>query len=158
MVNSRLISWYGNLTLSNFGKDVFPKLNPNDIKELQIPSDFGKYEDISSIVRKIIVVKDTDRKIDISELENEIDKMNESLPKMKHFILPGGHPAVSVTHIARCVCRRSERCCVNLKSHESTVAPLIIKYLNRLSDYLFVLARFIAHAMKVPEIIWTPRL
>lgn len=95
---------------------------------------------------------------DIVLLENEIDKMNESLPEMKHFILPGGHPAVSVTHIARCVCRRAERCCVNLKSHESTVAPLIIKYLNRLSDYLFVLARFISHTMQVPEIIWTPRL
>ncbi len=95
---------------------------------------------------------------DIVLLEKEMDKMNESLPEMKHFILPGGHPAVSITHIARCVCRRAERCCVNLKSHEGTFAPSIIKYLNRLSDYLFVLARFISYTMQVPEIIWTPRL
>ncbi|MEO8108780.1 MAG: cob(I)yrinic acid a,c-diamide adenosyltransferase [Ginsengibacter sp.] len=95
---------------------------------------------------------------DVVLLEKEMDEMNESLPEMKHFILPGGHPAISVTHIARCVCRRAERCCVNLKANENTVASLIIKYLNRLSDYLFVLSRFISHNMKVPEVIWSPRL
>ncbi len=95
---------------------------------------------------------------DVVLLENEIDKMNETLAEMKHFILPGGHPSVSVTHIARCVCRRAERCCVNLQTKENAVAPLIIKYLNRLSDYLFVLARFISHTLNVPEITWTPRL
>ncbi len=95
---------------------------------------------------------------DITLLEKEMDLMNKSLPEMKHFILPGGHPAVSFTHVARCVCRRAERWCVNLQSSGETVAPLIIKYLNRLSDYLFVLARFITHALKVPEIIWSPRL
>ncbi len=95
---------------------------------------------------------------DIVLLETEIDKMNETLPEMKHFILPGGHPSVSVAHIARCVCRRAERCCVNLQSKESTVAPLIIKYLNRLSDYLFVLARYCGHLLNVPELKWKPRL
>lgn len=73
VVNSKLISWYGNLTLSNFGKEVFPKLNPNDIKELPIPSDFGEYQVISTIVKKIILDKDKDSKIDTSELENEIE-------------------------------------------------------------------------------------
>lgn len=95
---------------------------------------------------------------DITSLEKEMDKMNESLPEMKHFILPGGHPAVSITHIARCVCRRTERCCVNLKEHDGNLEPLIIKYLNRLSDYLFVLSRFIGMKNNSPEIIWKPRL
>ena len=95
---------------------------------------------------------------DITLLEKEIDTMNEVLPEMKHFILAGGHSSISITHIARCVCRRAERCCVNLKSHDSQVEPLIIKYLNRLSDYLFVLARYYGHLLNVPEIKWEPRV
>ena len=95
---------------------------------------------------------------DINLLEKEIDTMNEILPEMKHFILPGGHSSASITHIARCVCRRAERYCVSLSSHKGNVEPLIIKYLNRLSDYLFVLARYVGHLHNVPEIIWTPRL
>lgn len=95
---------------------------------------------------------------DIILLEKEIDTMNETLPVMKHFILPGGHSAVSFTHIARSVCRRAERNCVNLKAHDEPVNPLIIKYLNRLSDYLFVLARYAGHLHKVPEVVWKPRL
>lgn len=94
---------------------------------------------------------------DIALLEKEIDLMNEQLPLMKNFILPGGHAAVSSTHIARCVCRRTERLCVNMQQHELFVEPLIIKYLNRLSDYLFVLARFIAQELHVQEIIWKGR-
>jgi cob(I)alamin adenosyltransferase len=95
---------------------------------------------------------------DITLLEKEIDAMNETLPEMKHFILPGGHAAVSITHIARCVCRRAERCCVNLEAHKGQVEPLIIKYLNRLSDYLFVLARYVGKINNSPEIIWKPRV
>ena len=95
---------------------------------------------------------------DINVLENEIDKMNEVLPEMKNFILPGGHIAVSTTHIARCVCRRSERICVNMMENEMFVDLLVIKYLNRLSDYLFVLARYIAHLLNVEEIVWKARL
>ena len=95
---------------------------------------------------------------DITRLENEIDTMNEVLPVMKHFILPGGHSSVSVTHIARCVCRRAERYCVNLESHDGHVEPLIIKYLNRLSDYLFVLARYVGKISNAPEITWKPRV
>lgn len=94
---------------------------------------------------------------DVKELENEIDKMNDILPPMKNFILPGGHVAVSTTHITRCVCRRAERLCVGMLEGDSFVEPLVIKYLNRLSDYLFVLARYIAHLLKVEEIAWKPR-
>jgi cob(I)alamin adenosyltransferase len=95
---------------------------------------------------------------DIDSLENEIDKMNELLPAMKHFILPGGHPAVSTTHVARCVCRRAERLCVNMQEHELFVDPLVIKYINRLSDYLFVLSRYISHQLGVVEVKWEPRI
>lgn len=94
---------------------------------------------------------------DISYLENEIDRMNDSLPVMKSFILPGGHPVVSHLHIARCVCRRAERCCVRLHI-ESELAPVIIKYLNRLSDYLFMLARYKGKQLSVDEIPWRPRI
>ncbi len=84
--------------------------------------------------------------------------MNESLPGMKHFILPGGHVAVSTTHIARCVCRRAERWYVKMHEQNLFVEPLIIKYLNRLSDYLFVLARYIGHLLQVDEVAWKPRV
>ena len=95
---------------------------------------------------------------DIILLEKEIDKMTKILPPMRSFIIPGGHPAVSSAHIARCVCRRSERLCVALQEEKMFVDPLVIKYLNRLSDYLFVLARFIGHQLKVKEIPWKPRV
>ena len=94
---------------------------------------------------------------DILSLEKAIDLMNDALPPMKHFILPGGHVAVSTIHITRCVCRRAERGVVNLLQHEQFVEPLVIKYLNRLSDYLFVLARFVGKQLGVEEIIWLPR-
>ncbi|MBY0480191.1 MAG: cob(I)yrinic acid a,c-diamide adenosyltransferase [Chitinophagaceae bacterium] len=95
---------------------------------------------------------------DIVFLEKEIDKMHHSLPAMRFFILPGGHVAISTAHVTRCICRRTERCCVNMMEHELFVDPLIIKYLNRLSDYLFVLARFIGMRLEVAEIAWKPRL
>ena len=98
------------------------------------------------------------KEADIVLLENEIDKMNEILPVMKSFILPGGHVAVSTAHVARCVCRRAERLCVNMQQHELFIEPLVIKYLNRLSDYLFVLARFIGHLLGIAEIPWKPRV
>ena len=93
---------------------------------------------------------------DITLLETEIDSMNAALPEMKHFILPGGHVAISTTHIARCVCRRAERLCVNMKEQDFFVEPLVIKYLNRLSDYLFVLARFTGQLLGVEDLIWKP--
>jgi cob(I)alamin adenosyltransferase len=93
---------------------------------------------------------------DVELLEKEIDLMNMDLPELKSFIIPGGHIAVSHCHIARCVCRRAERAAIRL-DHVQTVAPLHIKYLNRLSDYLFVLARKISKYKKVEEIHWKPR-
>ncbi len=98
------------------------------------------------------------KEADITLLESEIDKMNESLPPMKFFVLPGGHLAVSQAHVCRCVCRRAERLCVDLIMHEAFVDPLVIKYLNRLSDYLFVLSRFLSNILGVTEIAWAPRL
>ena len=95
---------------------------------------------------------------DVKLLEDEIDQMNEQLPAMRSFILPGGHIAVSTSHVVRCVCRRAERNCVNLMEQEIFIEPLVIKYLNRLSDYLFVLARFFAHELGVPEVEWKARI
>src|ERR1051326_7972751 len=93
----------------------------------------------------------------ITLLEEEIDKMNETLPEMKSFVLPGGHNTVSYCHIARCICRRAERCVVHLASEEK-VEDIILKYLNRLSDYLFVLARKFSHGLHAEEIPWKPNL
>lgn len=95
---------------------------------------------------------------DVELLEKEIDQMNEVIPPMKNFILPGGHPTLSHLHIARCVCRRAERCCVRLEAEEQEVENIIIKYLNRLSDYLFVLSRYSGHQMNLEEIPWKPRV
>ena len=88
-------------------------------------------------------------------LEEEIDKMDEKLPQMTHFILPGGHQTVSFCHIARCVCRRAERLSVELNEREKVSNELII-YLNRLSDYLFTLARKLSKELLVDEIKWIP--
>ncbi|MBL4587560.1 MAG: cob(I)yrinic acid a,c-diamide adenosyltransferase [Flavobacteriales bacterium] len=93
---------------------------------------------------------------DIELLETEMDGMNEHLPEMRAFILPGGDDTVSFCHIARCVCRRAERLTVLLNEKEP-VPPLVIKYLNRLSDYLFVLGRKIAKDNGLDEIAWKPR-
>ncbi len=95
---------------------------------------------------------------DIVLLEREIDSMNNVLPPMKFFVLPGGHSAISTAHVARCVCRRAERCCVNMQQHDVFVEPLVIKYLNRLSDYLFVVGRYIAYSLQINEIPWKPRV
>ncbi|TCJ14637.1 cob(I)yrinic acid a,c-diamide adenosyltransferase [Flaviaesturariibacter flavus] len=95
---------------------------------------------------------------DITLLEKEIDRMNEALEPMRAFILPGGAPAVSFLHVARCVCRRAERLCVSLQEVDTDLEPLILQYLNRLSDYLFVLARYAAHLLGVEEIKWKPRV
>ena len=93
---------------------------------------------------------------DIELLEKEIDSMEDSLPQMTHFVLPGGHTTVSYCHIARCVCRRAERLAVHL-SHNEPVANIAIKYLNRLSDYLFVLARKLSKELNADEVKWIPR-
>jgi len=93
---------------------------------------------------------------DIEVLEQEIDRMNDTLPELKNFILPGGHATISTCHIARCVCRRAERLVVALEQ-ESRVDNILIQYLNRLSDYLFVLARYLGHQLEVEEVVWKAR-
>ena len=95
---------------------------------------------------------------DIILLEQEIDRMNGQLPALKSFILPGGHVAVSTAHIARCVCRRAERKCVEMHEENIFVDEKVIKYLNRLSDYLFMLSRYIGFLLNAEEIQWKPRL
>ena len=94
---------------------------------------------------------------DVMLLEKEIDSMDEQLPEMKHFILPGGHQAVSVCHVARCVCRRAERMVV-LLTESTEIDPLILKYLNRLSDFLFTLARMYGKIFNAEETQWLPKL
>ena len=95
---------------------------------------------------------------DVVLLEQQIDKMNEQLPEMRSFILPAGHPTVSTIHIARCVSRRTERICVQMADMGEKVDEIIIRYLNRLSDYLFTLARFVGMNLKVDEIYWKARV
>lgn len=91
----------------------------------------------------------------ISFLESEMDKMNEKLPAMTHFVLPGGHATVSYCHIARCICRRAERLVVQLNENIA-IDEMVLVYLNRLSDYLFVLARKLTLDKKAEEIKWIP--
>ncbi|MGN6195775.1 MAG: cob(I)yrinic acid a,c-diamide adenosyltransferase [Ginsengibacter sp.] len=144
---------------------------------LGVVSDFSNDEHSKKILKEIQdrlftigseLACDPDKKInmpipdlhesDIELLEKEMDEMDAQLPPMKNFILPGGLPAASFMHVARCVCRRAERCCVNLKEKRSEVNPLIIKYLNRLSDYLFMLARYTSMKNNAAEIIWKARV
>ncbi|WP_418603381.1 cob(I)yrinic acid a,c-diamide adenosyltransferase [Hwangdonia sp.] len=91
----------------------------------------------------------------IERLEQEMDTMNESLPPMTHFVLPGGHQTVSFCHIARCVCRRAERLASALNDLEPFEANALT-YLNRLSDYLFVLARKLSFDLQANEVKWIP--
>jgi len=92
---------------------------------------------------------------DVEYLEESIDTMERSLEPIKNFVLPGGHPTVSYCHISRCVCRRAERICVELFENNK-VEEIVIQYLNRLSDYLFVLSRFLTKILKVKETPWIP--
>lgn len=110
-------------------------------------------EDVELSARKLPQIFESDIKF----LEDEIDKMNEVLPHLSSFILPGGHPIVSHCHIARCVCRRAERVTL-LAMKEYPVNEMVIKYLNRLSDYLFVLSRKIAHDNGINDILWHARV
>lgn len=94
---------------------------------------------------------------DVEFLESKIDEMDEQLPPMKSFILPGGHQAVSFCHVARCVCRRAERLVIELDDSEP-VPSKVYQYLNRLSDYLFVLARKMSAELNADEVPWKPRM
>lgn len=94
---------------------------------------------------------------DIVRLEKDIDQMETTLEPMKFFVLPGGHQHVSFGHVARTVCRRSERLVIALHNHEA-VSPLVIMYLNRLSDFLFVLCRWMSKNLNADEIKWHPKM
>ncbi len=94
---------------------------------------------------------------DITWLEEKIDFMNEVLPEMRFFILPGGCLPASHCHVARCVCRGAERLCVALNEADGPLPEMVIPYLNRLSDFLFTLCRYLTHKADVKEIPWRPR-
>ena len=93
---------------------------------------------------------------DVQALEDWIDQFDEEVPPLKNFILPGGHPSVSAAHICRTVCRRTERSVIAL-SYEEKIAPEILQFLNRLSDYFFIFARVLSVRLKVSEVPWSPR-
>jgi cob(I)alamin adenosyltransferase len=93
----------------------------------------------------------------ITFLEKQIDEMDATLEPMRSFILPGGHPSVSFGHLARTVCRRAERLTIALNETEG-VDSLVIKYLNRLSDYLFILCRKMGAELNAPDTPWTPKM
>jgi cob(I)alamin adenosyltransferase len=112
--------------------------------------------DLATVPGKDKVKKPDLHPEDVEVLEKEMDAMDAELPMLTSFILPGGHTAVSFCHLARTVCRRSERIVVELASEEQ-VAELIIQYLNRLSDFLFVLGRKMAQELEVEEVTWKPR-
>lgn len=94
---------------------------------------------------------------DIELLENKMDEMDAALPPMRFFVLPGGNTSVSFGHVARTVCRRAERLIIAL-DHTEKVDPLVIKYMNRLSDYLFILCRTMAHELRAEETPWRPKM
>jgi cob(I)alamin adenosyltransferase len=110
-------------------------------------------DDVKSDLKgKLIIVED-----DLLLLEKEMDRMDESLPELNNFVLPGGHPLNGYCHIARTVCRRAERR-ANQLSAEVDVNPLLLKYINRLSDYLFILSRKVLIDMGKEEIKWETNL
>ena len=94
---------------------------------------------------------------DVTRLEAEMDAMDATLPELRHFILPGGHQSVSFAHLARTVCRRAERMIVELNAEEEVEDHIII-YMNRLSDFLFVLSRKMALDLGIDEVKWFPRV
>jgi len=92
----------------------------------------------------------------VTQLERELDALNDALPPLKEFILPGGSRAAALCHVARAVCRRAERRLAALAQQEA-VSPAALMYLNRLSDLLFVLCRALNQALGVPDVLWVPR-
>lgn len=94
---------------------------------------------------------------DVTFLEAKIDEMDSVLPALKSFVLPGGHIAAAHAHVARCVCRRAERICVHMANTNEAFPALVLRYLNRLSDYLFQLSRYILHLHKIADVTWEPR-
>jgi cob(I)alamin adenosyltransferase len=116
-------------------------------------SDLATPDDASTRKGKIVIERLTPA--DTERLEQEIDRYQERLPPLTAFILPGGSPLAAALHLARVVCRRAERRCVEL-SRQEAVNPGALRYLNRLSDLLFVLARAANHRQGVSDVLWKP--
>lgn len=154
------IESYGTVDELNSWLGVIRDLTPNEsvkslLKEIQdrlftVGSSLAADPEHSKMILPDI------KPTDVETLEQDMDRMNESLPELKNFILPGGHLTASYCHVARCVCRRAERLAVELAAQEE-VDELVIQYMNRLSDHLFVLARYLAHNDGAEEITWAPR-
>ncbi|MCD4683521.1 MAG: cob(I)yrinic acid a,c-diamide adenosyltransferase [Bacteroidales bacterium] len=153
------IDAYGTVDELNSFVGLLRDLNSNDhyrmilldIQKKLFIAESHLASDKAENVAKLPILSDED----ISILENEIDKMNKELPELRSFILPGGHPVVSYCHIARTICRRAERLTIKI-GEKYEIDELIVKYLNRLSDYFFVLARRLAKDFKVEDVIWKP--
>ncbi len=153
------IDAYGTVDELNSFVGLLRDLNSNDhykkillgIQQKLFIAESHLASDKAENVAKLPILSDED----ISILENEIDKMNKELPELRSFILPGGHPVVSYCHIARTICRRAERLTIKL-GEKYEIDGLIVKYLNRLSDYFFVLARKLAKDLKVEDVLWKP--
>lgn len=138
------------------------------LRSLEIPE--ATIETLIEIQNKLFTIgaqlasEPGERKIKIPKLQQEdtvylekkIDKMDDNLPEMRNFVLPGGHPAVAQAHVARCICRRAERIVLHLKD-ESDVPAEIPIYLNRLSDFFFVLSRKLTQDLGATEIPWKTR-
>ncbi len=157
------IESYGTVDELNSQIGVVSDMSNNDSITLQLREIQDRLFTIGSALAtdpgKDIKMKLPDlHEADITWLEEQIDSMNEVLPEMRSFILPGGCLPASMCHVARCVCRRAERICVAMQEEGEFVAPLVIPYLNRLSDYLFVLARYLGLLNNAPELPWRARV
>ena len=126
------------LTLQNYLMVLGTQLST--VREEDLPTDFI----------------DPIEEMHILEIENEIDRISLYLPPLKNFVLPGGHPLISYSHLARCVCRRAERHITELNANER-VSPFVIAFVNRLSDYFFVLSRKFTHDLEIEENKWVPK-
>lgn len=146
-----LNSWIGLIRDQNISETYKSQLKEIQDRLFTIGSSLASDPEKSSM--KIPDLLETD----ITYLENCMDEMDESLPEMKFFVLPGGHTTVSYCHLGRCVCRRAERIVIDL-SQNDFVAELVPAYLNRLSDYLFVLGRKVTQDLNAEEIPWKPRM
>lgn len=145
-----LSSWIGLIRdqdITNNHKDILIEIQDRLFTiESILASDGSKEYALPEILNK-----------DIDLLENEIDLMTKTLPQLKSFLLSGGNTIVSYCHIARTICRRAERLILKL-NEEIKVSPIVLAYLNRLSDYLFVLSRMIGYEKGAVETLWKPRV
>jgi cob(I)alamin adenosyltransferase len=146
-----LNSWIGvlrDLPANESRKDIFKEIQD---RLFTIGADLASESEIVK-QKKVPDLFDTD----VELLEKAMDEMNEEIPPLRAFVLPGGNIAVSYAHVARTVCRRAERHIIRLTEVEE-VNELVIRYLNRLSDYLFVVSRKITQELGTEEVAWKPR-